>query len=685
MNRWTAAEGSPTPLGVTRVEEEQAYNFALYSKHATGVLLLLYADVDLVHPALEHRLDHRINKSGRIWHCRLPASEVDRAKYYAYRVEGPFDLREGHRFDADKVLLDPYARSVHFPADFCREAAMRAGRNDGRAPLGLIHVPSAGVASDVAAPARHTHDAIIYELNVKGFTQRANSGAHPASRGRYAGIVEKIPYLKELGVTIVELLPVHQRDPDEGNYWGYMTLNFFSPEQAYATQADHQVAEFRAMVEALHAAGIEVVLDVAYSHTTEKDRNGPNYSFRGIDNTTYYLLENDRSWYRNDTDCGNTVHTANRHVRKMIVDSLSYWVKEMQVDGFRFDLASIFSRNHDGSINLEDPPIISEISGLAGFDNIRLIAEAWDTAAYQLGRTFRGISWAQWNSRFRDDVRAFFRGDNDMVNALITRIYGSDDLFPDTLIDAYHPWQSINFVDCHDGFNLHDLVSYNAKHNQANGHDNADGLESNLSWNCGWEGDVGAPAEVLGLRKRQMKNFFCLLMLANGTPMFCAGDEFMHTQGGNNNPYNQDNETTWLDWDKLQTNADMFRFFKHMIAFRKRHAGLCRSRYWREDVNWYGVAGATDRSALSHTLAFCLHGASQNDDDIYVMLNAYSEDLAFQVQEGSPGAWLRLVDTALDSPQDICEPGRETAIASLKYLVAARSVVVLRRELSRAG
>ena len=328
MNRWAALEGSASPLGVSWLEEEQAYNFALYSKHATSVVLLLYAQSDTVHPIVEHRLDHRISKSGRVWHCRLPASVVDSAAYYAYRVEGPFDLREGHRFDPAKILLDPYARSVHFPVDFSRAAAMGSGANDVKALLGLIR---AARAFDWGADKRisHTHDAIIYELHVKGFTKRASSGVTVSSRGTYAGVIEKIPYLKELGVTVVELLPVHQRDPQQEDYWGYMTLNFFSPEQAYASRPDSQINEFRSMVKALHDAEIEVILDVAFSHTTEGDQNGPTYSFRGIDNTTYYLLEQDRSWYRNDTGCGNTLHTANRYVRAMIVDSLAYWVSEM--------------------------------------------------------------------------------------------------------------------------------------------------------------------------------------------------------------------------------------------------------------------------------------------------------------------------------------------------------------------
>jgi glycogen operon protein len=679
MSDWDAAEGAPAPLGVSWVEGEQAYNFALYSKHATAVILLLYGETDPVHPVAEARLSHPRNKTGRVWHCRLPAALVDRAKYYAYRVEGPFDLREGHRFDCEKTLLDPYARSIYFPPDFSREAACRAGANAGRAPLGLIRAVRDTFNWHGDRRVRHTHDTIIYELHVKGFTKRANSGISPEKRGTYAGVIEKIPYLKELGVTVVELLPIHQRDPQENSYWGYMTLNFFSPESSYASRPGEQLDEFRAMVKALHQADIEVVLDVVYSHTVETDQNGPTYSFRGLDNTTYYLLEQDRRWYRNDTGCGNVLHSANRYVRKMIVDSLRYWVRHMHVDGFRFDLASVFSRASDGSINLDDPPIVAEISGAPGFDDVRLIAEAWDVAAYQLGRSFPGTTWAQWNGRYRDDLRAFVKGDAGMVNPLITRLYGSDDLFPDSLLDAYRPYQSINFVDCHDGFNLYDLVAYNAKHNEANGRHNLDGTDNNLSWNCGWEGDEGVPGEVLRLRKQQVKNFFCLLMVSNGTPMFCAGDEFMHSQHGNNNPYNQDNETTWLDWDKLEQNRDLFRFFKLMIAFRKAHPSLGRSQFWREDVNWNGVAGEADRSDHSRTLAYCLHGATHQDNDMYVMVNAYWHDLAFMIQEGPPDAWRLIVDTSLASPDDISEAGHETAVPGLRYVVRARSVVLLLR------
>lgn len=681
MDRWAAEEGTPSPLGVSWLEEEQAYNFALYSKHATGVTLLLYAADDVVTPATQYHFNFLTNKSGRIWHCRIPAAQMRSMAYYAYRVEGPFEPAEGHRFDPEKILLDPYAKAVCFPAGFDREAARESGSNAGRAPLGLIpdQHPSFHWGGD--RPPRHTHDTVIYEMHVRGFTMSPSSGVSGEARGTYAGVIEKIPYLTDLGVTAVELLPVQQGDPQEENYWGYMPLNFFSPHHGYATDptSGGQIREFRAMVKALHEAGIEVLLDVVYNHTTEGSQNGPTYSYRGIDNTTYYLLEEDRRWYRNDTGTGNVLHTANRYVRRMIVESLLYWTEEMHVDGFRFDLASLFTRNDDGSINLDDPPIIAEISGVAELKKIRLIAEAWDLSTYQLGRSFPGLNWLQWNGKFRDDVRSFVRGDQGMVPALMTRLYGSDDLFPDHLLDSYHAYQSVSLVTCHDGFSLYDLVAYNSKRNWANGHRNQDGRDDNYSWNCGWEGDEGVPDAVMALRTQQVKNLCCLLFLSNGTPMFCAGDEFMNTQGGNNNPYNQDNDTTWLNWDLLHRHQDVFRFFKRMIAFRRAHRTLSRSRFWREDVHWYGVGRDVDMSYNSHSLAYFLSGASQQDDDLYVMINAYWEDLRFTVQEGQASDWRRVIDTSLPSPTDVSEAGREARLRSLTYQVRSRSIVVLVR------
>jgi glycogen operon protein len=383
--------------------------------------------------------------------------------------------------------------------------------------------------------------------------------------------------------------------------------------------------------------------------------------------------------YRNDTGTGNVLRTANRHTRKLVMDSLRYWVQEMHVDGFRFDLASIFTRNDDGSINLVDPPIVAEITSDPILAPVRLIGETWDMATYQLGRAFPGINWMQWNGKFRDDIRRFVKSDNGMVGALITRLYGSSDLYADDLPLSYRPFQSVNFVTAHDGFCLYDLVSYNSKHNQANGHNNTDGTDDNASWNCGWEGDSNAPPEVVRLRTRQIKNFVTLLMFANGTPMFCMGDEFMHTQHGNNNPFNQDNNTTWLNWDLLTTNQSMFRFFKLLIALRKAHPSIARGVFWRQDVSWYGVGRDPDLSYFSHTLAYCLHGASVDDRDLYVMINAYWEPVTFTVQEGQPQEWRRVVDTFLDTPQDILAEAQAPLLTSLTYTVQPRSVVVLVR------
>jgi glycogen operon protein len=666
-------------LGATWIEEDQAFNFAVCAEHAESVKLFLYSPTDLARPILTFQFDPIRNKSGRIWHCRIPLDQMCDARYYGYSVSGqPVAGLRG--FDHEKVLLDPYARGVFFPPGFDRKLAMEPGPNYERAPLGVLPEPRNAFnwAGDV--PPQPESDAIIYELHVKGFTKNPNSGVNPSRAGTYAGLIEKIPYLKELGITVVELMPIFQRDPHEGDYWGYMPLNFFAPHAQYASSVDDdgQHLEFKNMVRALHKAGIFVVLDVVYNHTCEGDHVGPTYSFKGFDAAGYYMLSSDPiSPYANYSGTGNTLNFSQPHVRKMVMDSLRYWKQEMHIDGFRFDLASVFSRNADGSLNWGDAPIFNEIAADPELGRLALIAEPWDVGGYQLGRGFPGTTWLQWNARYRDDVRRFVRGDAGMVPDLMRRIYGSDDLFPDSREHAYHAFQTVNYIDCHDGFTLYDLVSYNLKHNWKNGHGNQDGMDANYSWNCGHEGDESAPAEVSALRRKQAKNFFCLLMLSNGIPMLRAGDEFLNTQLGNNNPYNQDNEISWLDWSQLQANQDIFRFLKGMIAFRKSHPSLCRSRFWREDISWYGVGPMVDLSPDSRSLAFCLHGASQGDDDIYVMINAYWEELQFQIQEGTPQDWLKIVDTDLPSPDDFDERG--LPLQESIYKVGPRSIAVLIR------
>jgi isoamylase len=677
IDAWETVEGAPWPLGVTWIASHGAFNFALYSRYASAVTLLFYRESDPSAPVYEYRFSPRRNKTGRVWHTMLPLPDLRGATLYAYRVDGPRDPNGGHRFDRDKILLDPFAVGVHFPAGYDREAARRPGRTDGRAPLGVLPLPRPDFEWGDETRPRHTHDLVVYELHVKGFTARASSGVSPEKRGTFSGLIEKIPYLIELGVTAVELMPVHQFDPQEGNYWGYMTLNFFTPHHGYAERDAFD--EFREMVKAFHDAGLEIWLDVVYNHTSEGDESGPLVSYRGVDNASYYLIQSDRVHYVNDSGTGNTLRCGEPVVRTLIIKSLQRWIYELRVDGFRFDLASILARRSDGSLDLYDPAIITEISAQAQQADVRVVAEAWDISSFLLGRSFPGFTWRQWNGKFRDDVRAFMRGDPGKVTALMLRLYGSDDLFPDSTYDGYRPFQSVNFVTAHDGFCLYDLVSYNEKHNEANGHGNTDGANDNLSWNCGWEGDEGAPASVLALRRRQVKNFCCLLMLANGTPMFVAGDELLHTQHGNNNPYNQDNETTWVDWSGRERNADIFRFFQRMVAFRKAHRSIARSHYWRSDVRWYGVGPRLDASFESRSLAYMLDGASEGDADLYVMINAWWEPLAFVVQEGRANEWRRVVDTSLPSPQDIADPGREAPIDSLTVRVEARSIVVLMR------
>src|SRR5208283_1161835 len=490
---WEHTEGLPLPLGVTWIEEDQAFNFAVCAEHAESVKLFLYSPTDLAKPVLTFQFDAIRNKSGRIWHCRIPLDQMCDARYYGYSVSG--QAAAGLRsFDHEKVLLDPYAKRVFFPPGFDRKRAMKPGPNDEKAPLGVLPRQRAAFDWPEGLPPRPESDAIIYELHVKGFTKNPNSGVHPSRAGTYAGLIEKILYLKELGITVVELMPIFQRDPHERDYWGYMPLSFFAPHAQYASSADDdgQHLEFKNMVKAFHKAGIAIVLDVVYNHTCEGDHLGPTYSFKGFDAGGYYMLSSDpASPYANYSGTGNTLNFSQAHVRKMVMDSLRYWKNEMHIDGFRFDLASVFSRNADGSLNWGDAPIFSEIAADPELSLLKLIAEPWDTGAYQLGRGFPGLTWLQWNARFRDDIRRFVRGDAGMIPDLMRRIYGSDDLFPDSLAHAYHPYQTVNYIDAHDGFTLYDLVSYNQKNNWNNGHNNQDGMDENFSWNCGHEGHEG--------------------------------------------------------------------------------------------------------------------------------------------------------------------------------------------------
>lgn len=677
MNTWYATEGAPHPLGVSFISEENAFNFALYSKNASSVELLLYKEKEYEVPVVSVKLDPLKNKSQRIWHCRLKWTELEGASFYAYRIEGPMGPEPSylHKFDSGKILLDPYAKEVLFPPMFSREAAEQSGSNAGQAPLGYIWTEEYFDWQN-DKPIRHAHDLIIYEMHVKGFTRHRSSGVADENRGTFAGIIEKIPYLKELGVTAVELMPIHQFDPTEKNYWGYMPLNFFAPNQGYTSDPapGGAIKEFKTMVRELHKAGLEVILDVVFNHTSEGDVSGPIYSFKGIDNSTYYLMQDhSENPYINYSGTGNTMRTDHPAVQQLIMDSLRYWVKEMHVDGFRFDLASVFSRKSDGSIG--SSPIFDQIAAEPYLANVRLIAEPWDAGGlYQLGRAFPGVSWYQWNGGFRDDIRRFVRSEAGFTAKAVQRIYGSDDLFPDDAFNAYHPYQSINYLNSHDGFTLYDQVAYNNKHNFANGQNNQDGHEHNYSWNCGWEGDVNVPPNVMKLRKRQAKNFFTLLMLSNGTPMFVAGDEFLNTQKGNNNPYNQDNDTTWIDWGQEKEKVTHLDFVKKLIAFRKRHSSISRSRFWREDIRWFGCNGPASFDEEQRTFAWFLSGKALGEPDIYVMVNMYWENQRFQFME--PGEWKRVLDTSLEGPSCICSDEKAKIWNQATYLQGPRSISV---------
>ncbi len=683
MPLWEKTDGTPRPLGVTWLEHDQQYNFALYAGDAATVTLQLYQKHELRVPCISVTLDPLLNKSGPIWHCRVPISEAGDAEYYAYQIDGPVDgaVLQWHAFDPEKVLLDPYARSVFFPECFNREAARSRGSNAGRAPLGRLDICRCSFDWTGEQRIRHGSDLVIYEMHVRGFTRHPSSDVVANNRGTFAGVVEKIAYLKELGITAVELMPVFQFDPEDNNYWGYMPLNFFSPNHAYSSHQSscEQHGQFREMVRELHAAGIEVILDVVFNHTCEGDHRGPTYCYRGIDNDVYYVASGDSAFpYANYSGTGNTLDTAHPIVRSLIVDSLRYWVREMHVDGFRFDLASVFSRDSEGKISLQQPPLFDQIASDPELADIRLIAEPWDAAGlYQLGSSFPGQTWMQWNGRYRDTLQRFVRGDAGMVSDLMTRLYGSCDLFPDHPSRSFRPFQSINYITSHDGFTLYDLVSFNDKHNGANGHKNADG-PIEYGCNSGWEGDINAPQHVLDVRKRQIKNFCCLLMLSAGTPMFRMGDEYMQTQGGNNNPYNQDNETTWLDWRRLKENEEVFSFFKRMIAFRKSHTSLGRSTFWRDDIRWFGAQSPeVDLSAESRTLAYHLRAGSSSERNLYVMINGSGEQRAFNLRMVAAIGWLRAIDTSLPSPLDVESGDDRGAFHATAYQVNPHSIVVM--------
>ena len=677
--------GLSFPLGATIADG--GANFSLFSRGATGVELLFFDNESDARPSRVIPIDPAANRTYHYWHVFVPG--VEPGQIYGYRVQGASDPSKGMRFDPTKVLLDPYGRGVVVPWHYNRDSARQVGDNAATAMKSVVVDPRAYDWEGDIPLNRPWSRTIIYEMHVRGFTRHPSSGVSDEKRGTYAGLIEKIPYLRQLGITAVELLPVFQFDaqdcpPGLVNYWGYSPVSFFAPHQAYSSRRDRlgPMDEFRDMVKALHRAGIEVILDVVFNHSAEGDHNGPTLCFRGLDNSTYYILEHDRSRYANYSGTGNTLNANHPIVRRMILDSLRHWVKEMHVDGFRFDLASILSRDASGQV-MPNPPVLWDIESDPALAGTKLIAEAWDAAGlYQVG-SFIGDSWKEWNGRFRDDVRSFLRGEECSVGRFADRLLGSPEIYGH---EEREPEQSINFVTCHDGFTLNDLVSYNEKHNEANGENNRDGASDNRSWNCGVEGPTDDPV-VEKLRNRQAKNFLTITMLSLGVPMILMGDEMRRGQHGNNNAYCQDNETSWLDWTLITKHAELHRFVKLLVARRvlrdiehERQRMSLNQLIRQANKAWHGVKlNQPDWSDHSHSVA--LTGEIPREGVFFhLIINAYWEPLDFELptpgeRAGSP--WRRWIDTSLDAPDDIVEWQVPSPISGNTYRTGPRSVVLL--------
>jgi glycogen operon protein len=682
--------GRPHPLGAT--VDKGGVNFSVFSRNATSVELLLFHEHDDREPIQVIKLEASTHQTFFFWHVYVKGLKP--GVHYAYRVDGPWDPHgKGYRFNRNKVLVDPYALG-NTKSLFKRDDAV--GPNDNLATSMrsvVIDVHDFDWEGDKLLR-RPMKDMIIYEMHVGGFTRHPSSGVkHP---GTFAGVIEKIPYLKELGITAVELLPVMQFDSKETlrtgpdgsgpmrNYWGYSTINFFAPEDSYCVNPEEgeHLHNFRNMVKALHKANIAVILDVVFNHTNEGNHQGPTLNFKGFGNEIYYhLVEKDRQYYMDYSGCGNTVNCNHPVVEKFIVECLEFWVREMHVDGFRFDEGSILARGQDG-VPLAYPPVVWSIELSGTLLDTSIIAEAWDAAGlYQIGY-FPGYRWAEWNGRYRDDIRRFVKGDAGMIGAVAARLAGSADIYQSS---GHLPINSINFVTCHDGFTLNDLVSYNDKHNEANGEDNRDGVNENLSWNCGYEGATDDSA-IEALRERQIKNFATILMLSRGVPMFVAGDEVRRTQKGNNNAYCQDNEISWFDWSLVDKNRSLLRFWKLVIASREHFRAGRAGRFFKGEVNqrglpdvsWHGTqlnkAGWDEFH--SRCLAYTL-GGFEGEPDVHAMLNMYWDSLEFEVPIVPGRRWYRVVDTARPSPDDIVETARQAPIEGDRVRVEARSVVVL--------
>ena len=710
FGEFTVEDGKALPLGATLIDG--GVNFAVFSRHATGITLILFESGESGSLYKEIKLSQKNNRTGDIWHCHIPGLKA--GVCYLYRAEGPYLPEKGLRFNSNKTLIDPYAKALTNLNNWDLKACVGYDPYSESKDLSFSYIDDIftkprGVVVDDNFDWQGDHPlnyplrfSVLYETHVKGLTRNPNSAV--AAPGTYRGVLKKIPYFKDLGITSLEFLPIQEFNENEiisvnprtgerlKNYWGYSTIAFFAPKGSYAQDQSPggQVLEFKEMVRELHKAGLEVILDIVFNHTAEGSELGPTVSFRGLDNPIYYMLDENRRCYKNYSGCGNTVNCNHPVVRTLILDCLRYWVIEMHVDGFRFDLGSILGRDQNGHL-MENPPMLQRIAEDPVLSSTKIIAEAWDAGgAYQVG-WFPGGRWAEWNDRFRDDLRRYWRGDENQNRHLATRLSGSSDLY---LRDGRKPFHSINFITSHDGFTLKDLVSYEQKHNEDNAENNRDGGDNNNSANFGVEG----PASDTGieeLRFKQMKNFIASMMISLGTPMILGGDEIGRTQGGNNNAYCQDNEISWYDWSLFPKNIGFFRFVKEMIAFRLRHPGFMRPEFYTgkdgnynaiPDISWFDEKGnAPDWEESGACLALRMDGskadilADQDDNDFFIMINGGSTAVTFRVCNPLDGKrWVRAVDTSLPSPEDILAPGNEVVLKDTSvYKVYGQSIVVL--------
>lgn len=703
MSSYKILPGSPKYLGATPYKD--GVNFAVFSRNAEKVVLDLFNSPEDKTPSESIELNPVINRTGDIWHIFVQGISVN--SLYLYRVDGPYNPPEGHRFNFNKYLFDPYCKgftsgSIFESYNLQRELGL-AGIENGKLS-DLSNFPKCVVIDDYDFDWEDDkplniplEKSIIYETHLKGFTASKTSGVK--NPGTYKGFIEKIPYLQQLGITAVEFLPIFEFDEHENgnydpktgellkNYWGYSTIGFFAPKTSYSSDKapGQTVKEFKELVKALHKAGIEVILDVVYNHTAEGNEQGYTFCFRGFENSEYYLLpENEKQYYYNFSGCGNSINANNPVVTQYILDSLRYWVSEMHIDGFRFDLAAELCRGKNAAF-LQLPFITDAISEDPILANTKIIAEPWDCGGGYFVGGFPGKRWSEWNDRYRNDIRKFVRGDDGCVTAAATRIAGSSDLYNHS---GRLPSASINFITAHDGFTLNDLVSYNSKHNEQNGEEGRDGNNDNLSWNHGYEGDSSNP-KIEKLRIQKLKNFMTCLFISQGVPMLTFGDEFRRTQGGNNNAYCQDNEISWVNWDLLAKNSELFHFTQKIINLRKKHPAFRRRTFFsnqKAEIEWFDSdAKNPDWTKLKRFLGLkingnaCRHKDGSVDNDFYFAANTDIYDITLKIPSPSKNKkWYRIVDTSISGEEAILDEGKEELMPDQnRYVLPASGYLLL--------